>query len=390
MARKPKPGGTSTRMRARPLPKPNSKPHRPTAAVAPTLRGAGGGGAAVSYVGGVRSTVPRVSGSKYSGDGSVTVTYREYLFDVTGSLTFNATPVPINPGLASFNWLHRIASEYDFYRFEEFNLVYATDSSTSAGGSVHMAVDFDALDEGPTSKLEIMAYSHAVRNATWANFTYRAQAADLNAFSTNRYVRAGAVPTGADTKTYDAGTVWIGTQGQDSEATIGEIYVEYKVRFSAPHFNLKSEALSSMISEHNGFGAIPSIPMGNSTTFPTTDLTHNGFIGGGLEVMFGDSISNPTYPVGSYFCPVTPGYYYVCVAVSGVLAASSFSITSPSPYATIVSDSRMVNSTTDAVLWVTLHVKRAPTLVTLPGFYKINGAGSSIANTHIVITRGTL
>jgi len=291
-------------MRAKPTKNPKG-PKPPLAAKSQAL---------VSNVKQMRQRAPVVTGNKYAADGSVTVLYREYLGDIYGSVGFTTQQWALNPGLSHFRWLHRIASEFDFYRFEEVKLTYATDTGTSTNGSVFVALDYNASDEPPSSRGAIMDYAGATRNATWANFDYTANAASLNAFSKCRYVRQAGVPPNTDVKTYDAANIYVCTSGQTDDAAIGEVYITYKVRFSAPHINTRAISRASV-----GFytwagildppSASPGHPMGDPLQIVRT--------GGGIDVRFADTTTQASLSDGSYFLPVNNGYYYVIWELSG-------------------------------------------------------------------------
>lgn len=255
--------------------------------------------ALVSKIREVRTGHPIVKGGRWTADGRTCVAYREYLGDVHGSVDFATQQYPVNPGLATFNWLHNIAKEYDYYHFKALSFHYATDSATSAPGSVMLAVDFDAGDSGPTSKLEAMAFSNATRNATWENFWYDAKHHNMNAFTPHRFVRVGSVPTGEDVKTYDVGNLYVSTQGQTGTGIIGELYVEYEVEFSSPHFNLlnMSKAHTYDITGTTSLGPTSLLGLASAVTVN----------GGSLSVRYNSF----------HFNPEIQGYYVCHIRVTG-------------------------------------------------------------------------
>lgn len=197
----------------------------------------------------MKTTVPDVSGSIYSGDGSVRVRHREFFSDVLGSVAFANTQYPINPGLAMFPWLQSIASRYESYVFNDLCFEYETQTSVTEKGTVILAVDFDASDDAPINKQGIMSYHNAVRSAVWEECQYKASKQDLKKFGVQRYCRLGSVPSGTDIKTYDVGTLNIATKGCDDAAEIGEIYVSYDITFHTPQLdqNISIAANSALL-----------------------------------------------------------------------------------------------------------------------------------------------
>lgn len=166
-----------------------------------------------------------------------TVTHREYLFDVARTAdTFSIDTVVVNPGISnSFPWLSQIASRYESYTFERLDYVYQPMVPTTQPGSIMMAIDFDAADAAPSSKQVLMAYAGANRGAPWQPFKISASNIDRKKMVSERYVRSGQLPANTDVKTYDLGNLFVATVGTGAPTvTLGEIYVEYTVRFRTP------------------------------------------------------------------------------------------------------------------------------------------------------------
>jgi len=175
-------------------------------------------------------------------NGDCYIVHREYIEDVTAAggtpSNFKVTSLPINPGQKlTFQWLSRIAANYESYQFDKLNFVYETEASTNLGGSLVLAVDYDATDDAPLSKQAAMAYRRSVRTAPWTGVTHVSIAEDLHKNKTN-FVRPGAQPVGTDLKTYDIGNLYVISQGvSTAAATLGEMYVEYAVKLMTPVFD---------------------------------------------------------------------------------------------------------------------------------------------------------
>ncbi len=183
----------------------------------------------------MRNSVPKVSGSPYSGDGRVRIRHREYIGDVSGSVAFGLLSYSINPGLSHvFPWLAGIARRFESYLFRRLNFEYETQKSASTSGSVMLAVDFDAADPPPVGKQQLMSYHNAVRSAVWDECCYRSDALDLSKFGVQRYIRTGNLSPNQDVKTYDVGNLYLGTQGEADTSPIGELYVDYDVELITP------------------------------------------------------------------------------------------------------------------------------------------------------------
>lgn len=166
---------------------------------------------------------------------SVRISNSEYIADITSaSPNFSITSFPINPGLAStFPWLCLVATRFESYIFESLEFEYKPICPTSEPGKVILAVDFDAADPPPSSKIQIGMYQDAASTSPWDSCVYRCTKANLHKFMPQRYVRGGG-NTG-DVKTYDTGNMFVATQNTaDGTRTLGELWVHYTVRLATP------------------------------------------------------------------------------------------------------------------------------------------------------------
>lgn len=207
-------------------------------------------------------SVPRF---KYSSKGSVIITHRELMADIS---TVNGVTkflhFPLNPGMANtFHWLRCTALNYEFYRFHALAFEYDTTRSTSTDGAIIMSIDYDAKDNYPTSKQEQTSNQDWARTATWNGVKLNAAKANLSRRG-SLYVRGGPVPSGTDLKTYDLGVLTVGAYGVNTTNSIGELYVTYTVEFSVPSFN------------DTGAGtALYSVVTGSGNSTPQTTITGN-------------------------------------------------------------------------------------------------------------------
>lgn len=177
----------------------------------------------------------RVTGGPSGGMQSV-ITFREYLQEVAGSVAFTTTSYSINPALTtSFPWLAAIAQNYEEYKFEKLRYCYEQEAPTSATGAIILSIDYDAADAAPANKQEALNTLGASRSPPWAANTL---VADATKMFGSHYTRTGALSSNLDIKTYDVGNLIISTQGQADAAVIGELYVEYTIRFSIPQMGL--------------------------------------------------------------------------------------------------------------------------------------------------------
>lgn len=194
---------------------------------------------------------------KNSANGTtIVVSHTEFVSDIISSgSAYAVTRYAINPGLsASFPWLAALANNYESYKFKSLEYHYKPICATTTPGKVIVAIDFDAADSNPTSKLILNSYEGAVSSSPWDLITYKATPKNLNKFGVQRFVRGGAIPTSTDIKTYDIGAVFVGTSNTPSTSTtLGELYVSYTVEFYTPQLPVPI-ALSPGSGESQSFG----------------------------------------------------------------------------------------------------------------------------------------
>lgn len=194
----------------------------------------------------VKTSRPSVTSGK---NGDVRVCHREYVQDINGSGVFSVNSFSINPGLKGlFPWLSQIASRYESYRFNSLQFHLNTLAPTSSVGSVILAVDYDAADVAPVSKVQSMSYASSVRGAPWQDLDWSGAVDDLHKAKSN-YVRMSvSLPAGLDIKTYDVGNLHVIRQGQANTNAISELYVSYDITLMTPQLetgDLGSLAISA-------------------------------------------------------------------------------------------------------------------------------------------------
>lgn len=173
------------------------------------------------------------SGAMVSGTGDVVrVRHREYVGDVLGSTAFSTTVFKINPGLAgSFPWLANMAANFEKYRFRSLRFMFESSVATTQAGSVMLGIDLDTLDAVPATKAQMLQMQNVVRSNVWD-----CSQSSLPEGVPELFTRTGAVPAGADAKTYDAGQLIIGVVGTADTSVIGEAWFEYDVELHTPQF----------------------------------------------------------------------------------------------------------------------------------------------------------
>lgn len=172
------------------------------------------------------SRAPRLQSLR---NGDIIVSHREYITDVIGTTgTFALGSRGISPSNSgAFPWLSKIARNYESYLFEKLTFYYESSCSTSSTGYVALCVDYDATDEYPTSKLEVMANRASVRTSPWAHCVLQCDRKDIQ----KRKTYYTDFSNNVDCST---GNFHYVTGGQATSDTVGEVYAEYTIRLMTP------------------------------------------------------------------------------------------------------------------------------------------------------------
>jgi len=169
-------------------------------------------------------------------DGKITVTNEEYVLDISGTAAFTPHLLSINPGMPSvFPWLCNLAANYEFYHFKRLEFIYRPYVGTSKAGSFMMAIDYDVLDEAPTTKAKMMTYQNNTNGPVYQNLVTRATISNLSKFGVQKFVRTTAYPANSDGKTYDVGSLVYATDNAEQAGGVGMLMVSYEVDLMTPH-----------------------------------------------------------------------------------------------------------------------------------------------------------
>jgi len=220
------------------------------------------------------------------------VCHREFISDVGGSVLFNNTSNPINPGLPNlFPWLSTIAAGFEEYKLHGLVFEYrptsgtAVSSSSAALGTVIMATNYDVLDPAFISKQAMESYEYSSQTVPCSAVLHPVECASRTRPLEVQYVRTGAVPAGADARMYDIGTFQLATVGMQSAYTVGELWVTYDVSFHKPRISPLATAGDSNVlfwqSSGSGLGLASGVYLSTASatsTLPGIAFSSNSFL----------------------------------------------------------------------------------------------------------------
>jgi len=182
----------------------------------------------------------------------VIIMHREFITDITQSIAFTLSSLPINPGLpGSFPWLSQIAPNFDQYQI--LGMIFhfkstASDFGTTtnmAMGTCILATDYDSADTNYGNKLEMENAQYSTSCKPSIDCMHAIECDPDITFAPIKYVRTGAVPTNKDIRLYDQGNFQFATTGMPANGgAIGELWVTYKIAFFKPALNNGAQLLT--------------------------------------------------------------------------------------------------------------------------------------------------
>jgi hypothetical protein len=130
-----------------------------------------------------------------------------------------------------------VAQRFEKYKFEKLHFDYETEAPSTLGGTLVLAVDYDASDQAPISKQQAMAYQNSARSSPW-NMCKHVSSRENLSQQKAYFIRSRPLGVNCDIKLYDVGKLHVISQGiTTASAELGELYVEYEVVLQTPALN---------------------------------------------------------------------------------------------------------------------------------------------------------
>lgn len=247
------------------------------------------------------------------------ITHREYVQDIIvpgGGMFDIIVDQPINPGNATlFPWLSSIANNYETYSFDKLDFIFEPQSSTGQGGTIMIAVDYDAVDLAPVSKTAMMNYKGAVQSPPWFACVYHCEPSDLHKYKQYYMTQSATTPTTTDEKTYFVGNIYLAANTAGTPEEVGGFYIEYTVRLFTPQVN----------------NITPNASLIDSITVATDQTSYAPrYKGGTLDIMYdwGDLFQATPGNSMDIIIP-RPGSYLVTLVVQSTSGAWDMETDSP-------------------------------------------------------------
>jgi hypothetical protein len=181
---------------------------------------------------------------------NVIVKHREFIGDLSSSITWVNNGYLINPGNNKlFPWLSQLAVLFEEYEFLGLIFEYKTtsasalNSTNTALGTMIYATDYDAIDLPFTDKRHAENSEYVTTAAPCQSFIHAVECAKNNNIFNKQYVTTINnlinIPSGQDPRLYYLGNFQQCSVGSQAVATTGELWASYQCRFSKPILSLQ-------------------------------------------------------------------------------------------------------------------------------------------------------
>lgn len=217
----------------------------------------------------VKRKAPKVN---FDSNGDCTVAHTEYMFDVDaqtgGGFRENHLVNPQNPTV--FTWLSAIATRFEMYRFTKLKFTFKPSSGTDVNGFVVFGFDFDPYDNTEPTKIEMLAWRYSAKCAPWQ--TVSVDCSPDSKMAAWRYADGGSATNAGGTLS-TRGDLRFDYLGRlcllavaDSTLSIGEMFVEYVVKFRQPSYKVPPSLYAEV--KNSTKMTTPSDWFNSTTTFP--------------------------------------------------------------------------------------------------------------------------
>lgn len=161
--------------------------------------------------------------------------FNDYSAGSNSGFVDNLARFVVNPGQATtFPWLSTVAQAFEQYRYNKLWFFIVTTQPTTATGVFYYALDYDVVDQAPTTSSIMMTYGDCEETTVWRNGRLEANREMLGSFGPYRYIRSGAMPANVDPKTYDLANFYFTYVGPLTSTVLCEIWVAYEVELLYP------------------------------------------------------------------------------------------------------------------------------------------------------------
>lgn len=252
----------------------------------------------------------------------------------SGSSSFAATRLEVNPGLSSFApKLAALAANYQEYEIHQMVFHYETkinESQVNNGitGDLYLVFNYDPVTDPFDNEQDVMQTSGHVKGKITENLRAGVECDPSKIKDTEYFIRTAPVPLGRDADEYDHGALIIASNNipsNFSNLAIGDLYVYYNVtlrQFKPGVSKLNNQSRDLFVDPCSVSTSEPQVFNQNLNTDKTCLVAQQSNIGG--------QVSSPGLAQLTYTFPAdVNGYYRLMLNIEGTsLTRTGTTITS--------------------------------------------------------------
>lgn len=206
---------------------------------------------------------------KFVGPEHTIMEHREYIGNIAGSTSFVCNQYAVNPtNPACFPWLSSIAGNFEEYEFLGILFEYrstsavALNSTNTALGTVIMSAQYNVHDDLFVNKSQMENRTDAVSVPPSQSVLFPLECKPGQSLFGKSILLTNSNTTDASFNTF--ANFSIATEGMQAAATIGELWVTYKVKFMKPKVAETAGMNDYWHYRANGTSITNSVPIGTN------------------------------------------------------------------------------------------------------------------------------
>lgn len=172
-------------------------------------------------------------------DRGVRVSHHEFLGDVKSTTDFTVLKYPLNPGMSeTFPWLSIVAQAFQEYELNGCIFYFkstsanALNSTNTALGQIIGAVQYNPYQPDPLSKVTMLGLSSASDGKPSESNLFPVECKADMILMRSKLIRTAEVTD--DKAKYDHGNFYLGSNGSQASAVVGELHVVYDITLKKP------------------------------------------------------------------------------------------------------------------------------------------------------------
>jgi len=313
-------------------------------------------------------------------DRGVRISHHEYLGDVKSATDFSVLKYPINPGMpVTFPWLSSVAQAFQEYELNGMVFYFkatsanALSSTNTALGQIIGAVQYNPYLSDPTSKVIMLGLAGASDGKPSESNVYPVECKADMTLMRSKLIRVDTVTD--DLAKYDHGNFFLGANGSQAVATVGEIHVVYDILLKKP--KLWSMNTTGWTPRYHGAGVSSSNPIGTTVTkmYDNMGLSVSSY---SVSIPAHLAVAGTKYRFTMHWTSgSTASIVYPSLTVSNLTLSQIYYVSGTGPISSITSPPNGTTTSSAHIEWAfTVDVGAVPVVISI-GSCTIPGSADS-------------